>query len=58
VENASAVVVEKNVTVAEIAIDASGESTAWVVTGDIGLKIELAKDHEVDVVVDKNRMRV
>ena len=51
-------VVEKNVTVAEIAIDASGESTAWVVTGDIGLKIELAKDHEVDVVVDKNRMRV
>jgi len=52
------VVVEKNVTVAEIAIDASGESTALVETWDIGLDIVLAKNHEADVVVDKNRMRV
>lgn len=57
-ENASAVVVERNVIVAEIATDASGESIALVETWDIGLNIELAKSHEADVVVDKNRMRV
>ena len=43
----SAVVAAENVIVAEIAIDASGASTALVETWDIGKDIEVARFHEV-----------
>jgi hypothetical protein len=52
------VVVAENVIVAEIAIDASGASTALDETWGIGEDIAVEKIHEVEVEVDRNRMRV
>jgi len=52
------VVVAENVIFAEIAIDASGQSTALIENWDIEEGTEVAKIHEVEIGVDRNRMRV
>ena len=51
-------VVAENVIFAEIAIDACGASTAMVENWDIGEDTEVAKIHEVEMEVDRNRMLV